>query len=104
MPTKEIKKQKESDKDIATDKLPIVLSWAGLGCSLLVLLTTLCPGFVTIAGMVAYVGDPSNWYKEDNEILALFSGSTLCGLLFATIIGGISLFYIIKRRKNKEEE
>jgi hypothetical protein len=80
-----------------------ILAWLGTGCSVFILLVTLCPCTISLLGLTVYVADPSDWYRDDNAILALFSGLSLVGFLAAAIIGGISIYYLIAKNKNSKD-
>jgi hypothetical protein len=80
-----------------------ILAWLGTGCSVFILLLTLCPCTISLFGLTAYVAEPSDWYRDDSAALALLSGLSLVGFLAAAVIGGISIYYLISKNKNSKD-
>jgi hypothetical protein len=76
-----------------------ILAFLGLGCSVLTLIGTLCPACMLMAGTLSLTDTAYDWETMDTTMMVCF-GSLFClGLLFAIVVGGISVYYLLKKGK-----
>lgn len=55
-------------------------------------------------GFFTYLSDPSTWYQDDSVALAFLSGFSFIGFLLALVIGGASIYYLVKNKKKNESK
>jgi hypothetical protein len=76
-----------------------ILAWIGLGCGVVSLIGSCCPVSIVLLALVNFVSDTSAWGSEDNQMLTMFGVCAGFGLLAAFVLGGFSIYYLLKNRE-----
>jgi hypothetical protein len=75
------------------------LAWTGIGCSIITLILSACPAFVSFGAILNFFGAPDEWTKKDTAGSVMCTSILCTGILFTLLIGGFSIYYLIKAKE-----